>query len=94
MEPRNAFKYWSLYLESKIETCEGIRRSENRDRKHLFKTERTANFGNYPKCVIPANFVGNSKIKELITPKSTGTIKVIATVSKAGASSDVHFPPV
>lgn len=42
--------------------------------------ERMANYGNYPKCVIPANFVGNSKIKQLIIPKSTGTIKVIATV--------------
>lgn len=53
--------------------------------------ERTANFGNYPKCVIPANFVGNSKIKQLIIPKSTGTIKVIAIGSKAGASSNAHF---
>lgn len=92
MEPRNSCKYWSLYLESKIETCEGIRRSENRNRKHRFKTERTANYGNYPKCVIPANFVGNSKIKQLIILKSTGTMKVTATVSKAGAGSDAHFP--
>lgn len=42
--------------------------------------ERMANYGNYPKCVIPANFVGNSKIKQLILLKSTETIKVIATV--------------
>lgn len=34
--------------------------------------ERMANYGNYPKCVIPANFVGNSKIKQLIILKSTG----------------------
>lgn len=79
-EPRNG--YLSLYLESKIETCEGIRRSENRNRKHLFKTEITANYVNYPICVIHANFVGNRKIKQLIYLKSTGAIQVLSTVFK------------
>lgn len=81
-EPRNALKDWSSHLESKIGTCEGIRRSENRNRKQLFKTERRANYGNYPKCEIPANFVGNSKIKQLVYLKPTGTIKAISTVFK------------
>lgn len=91
---RELMELGNLYLESKIETYEGSRRSENRNRKHLFKTERIANYGNYPKCVVLANLVGNSKIRQLIYLESTGAIKVISTVSKARDDSKalVVFP--
>ena len=91
---RELMELGNLYLESKIETYEGSRRSENRNRKHLFKTERIATYGNYPKCVVLANLVGNSKIRQLIYLESTGAIKVISKVSKARDDSKalVVFP--
>lgn len=42
-------------------------------------------------CVVLANLVGNSKIRQLIYLESTGTIKAIPTVSKAGDDSKGHF---
>lgn len=60
---RELMEFGNLYLEFKIEIYEGFRRLENRNRKYFFKIERIVNYGNYFKCVVFVNLVGNSKIR-------------------------------